>query len=76
LSSHTRAPRYCRGRIGRIETLHGGHVFPDSNANGMGEQPAHLYGVRFTARELWGPQGGATDSVRIDLWEPYLEPAA
>jgi nitrile hydratase len=75
-SSHTRAPRYCRGRMGRIETLHGGHVFPDSNACGMGEQPAHLYGVRFTARELWGPQGGAADSVRIDLWEPYLEPAA
>jgi nitrile hydratase subunit beta len=76
MPSHTRAPRYCRGRIGRVEALHGGHVFPDSNARGMGEQPAHLYGVRFTARELWGPQGGVADSVRIDLWEPYLEPAA
>ena len=73
--AHTRAPRYCRGRVGRIEALHGGHVFPDTNACGLGERPTHLYGVRFPARELWGPEGGAADSVRVDLWEPYLEPA-
>lgn len=72
---HTRAPRYCRGREGRIEAVHGGHVFADSNAIGDGEAPAHLYGVRFAARELWGMQAAAGDSVRVDLFEPYLEPA-
>lgn len=72
---HTRAPRYCRGRHGRIEAQHGGHVFPDSNAIGGGENPAHLYGVRFAARDLWGPEAAAGDSVRLDLWEPYLEAA-
>ena len=74
-ASHTRAPRYCRGRVGRIEAHHGGHVFPDSNATGRGETPAHLYGVRFAARDLWGPEAAAGDGVRIDLWEPYLEAA-
>jgi nitrile hydratase len=75
-ASHTRAPRYCRGRVGRIEAHHGGHVFPDTNATGLGENPAHLYGVRFAAREIWGPAAAAGDSVRIDLWEPYLEAAS
>lgn len=72
---HTRAPRYVRGRPGVIHSLNGGHVFPDSNAAGKGEQPTHLYTVRFAARDLWGEQAAARDSVFADLWEPYLEPA-
>lgn len=72
---HTRAPRYVRGRPGVIHSLNGGHVFPDSNAAGKGEQPTHLYTVRFAARDLWGEQAAARDSVYADLWEPYLEPA-
>jgi nitrile hydratase subunit beta len=72
---HTRAPRYCRGRPGVIHALNGGHVFPDSNAAGHGEQPQHLYTVRFAARDLWGEQAAARDCVYADLFEPYLEPA-
>lgn len=71
---HTRLPRYARGREGTIERHHGAHVFPDSNAHFQGEQPQHLYSVRFQARELWGPEAAARDTVLIDLWEPYLEP--
>jgi nitrile hydratase len=70
---HTRLPRYVRGRLGVIERDHGAHVFPDTNAHGLGEQPARLYGVRFTARELWGDAAGARDSVHLDLWDAYLE---
>ncbi|MCC6782809.1 MAG: nitrile hydratase subunit beta [Planctomycetes bacterium] len=70
---HTRAPRYVRGRPGTIAAHHGGHVFPDTNAAGKGEQPTHLYTVRFAARDLWGEQAAARDSVHADLWEPYLE---
>lgn len=72
---HTRLPRYVRGRSGVIEQLHGVHVFPDSQAHGRGEDPRPLYRVRFSARELWGPEASPRDSVSLDLWEPYLEPA-
>jgi len=50
-------------------------VFPDTNAHFRGENPQHLYSVRFTARELWGEAAAARDAVYIDLWEDYLEPA-
>lgn len=72
---HTRLPRYVRGHVGKIVIVHGCHVFPDSHAHGTGEDPQWLYCVRFAAQELWGPDGGATDSVHVDLWEPYLEPS-
>ena len=70
---HTRLPRYLRGRHGEIVAVHGAHVFPDSNAHGMGEDPHWLYTVRFTACELWGEDRNARDTVHADLWEPYLE---
>jgi nitrile hydratase len=54
---------------------HGVHVFPDTNAHGLGEQPRHLYGVRFEARELWGGTAAAREAVHLDLWESYLERA-
>lgn len=74
-SGHTRLPRYVRGKHGRIHGLHGGHVFPDSKAHGLGDDPRHLYSVEFTARELWGPEAAPRDKVYLDLWEPYLDPA-
>jgi len=72
---HTRMPRYARGRRGVIHLHHGAHVFPDSNAHFQGEQPRHLYSVRFEAAELWGESATGRDAVYIDLWEPYLERA-
>jgi nitrile hydratase len=74
-TGHTRLPRYVRGRVGVVERRHGAHVFPDVHAHGGGESPRPLYTVRFTARELWGPEAPARDSVSLDLWEPYLERA-
>ena len=75
LRGHTRLPRYARGKVGVIDHVHGTFVYPDTNAHGGGEQPQPLYCVRFEARELWGPQAPRQDSVRVDLWEDYLEPA-
>ena len=72
---HTRLPRYIRGRLGVIERAHGPHVFPDSHAHGGGDDARPLYTVRFTARELWGPDAAERDSISLDLWEPYLERA-
>ena len=69
---HTRLPRYARGKTGEIVLVHGAHVFPDSSAHGLGDDPRWLYTVRFSAKELWGKE--TSDHVHIDLWEPYLEP--
>jgi nitrile hydratase subunit beta len=70
--THTRLPRYCRGRQGRIVAVHGAHVFPDTNSVGLGEQPQWLYTVRFDAAEIWGTDTTAA-SVCVDCWEPYLD---
>jgi nitrile hydratase subunit beta len=70
---HTRLPRYARGKRGVIVAHHGAHVFPDSNAHGLGENPQHLYTVRITSRELWGADAEPAGSVQIDLWESYLD---
>jgi nitrile hydratase len=73
--THTRLPRYVRGRAGMIERVLGCHVFPDSNAQGKGEDPKWLYTVRFDGRELWGEDADPTSKVSVDAWEPYLESA-
>ncbi|MFY9237875.1 MAG: nitrile hydratase subunit beta [Roseovarius sp.] len=67
---HTRAPRYLRGRLGRIERHLGAFQFADALAAGRGPDPQHCYTVIFDAAELWG-QG--SDTLCADLWEPYLE---
>ena len=72
-AGHTRLPRYARGRVGIVTHHHGAHAFPDCHAHGGGEDPHHLYTVRFTARELWGPEALPGDAVSLNLWEPYLE---
>jgi nitrile hydratase len=74
-AGHTRLPRYARAKDGVVIRCHGVHVFPDTNAHGLGEQPRHLYGVRFEARELWGGTAAAREAVHLDLWESYLERA-
>src|SRR5262245_21947956 len=73
-TGHTRLPRYARGKRGVIGAHRGCHVFPDTNAHGLGEQPQHVYGVRFDARELWGEAAEPNQHVYIDLWESYLLP--
>lgn len=75
-STHTRLPRYARGKIGVVKSVHGCHVFPDTSAHGGGEQPTWLYTVTFAGTELWGGDADPSLSVSIDAWEPYLEPSA
>src|SRR5881396_1330893 len=74
-AGHTRLPRYARGKLGTIARDHGVFVFPDTNAQFLGEKPQHVYSVRFAARELWGDSAGPHDAVYVDLWDDYLEPA-
>jgi nitrile hydratase beta subunit len=75
-SGHTRLPRYARDAVGTTVLHHGPHVFPDSSAAMAGDQPQHLYTVRFAATDLWGDSAAGTHSINVDLWESYLAPAA
>ena len=72
---HTRLPRYLRGRRGVVELDHGIFLLPDTNAHGGPDSPQHVYSVRFSARELWGEEAPARDSLYIDLFDDYMDPA-
>lgn len=73
VNHHTRLPGYARGKRGLVESVRGVYVFPDANAQGLGEQPQWLYTVVFTGRELWGEDAADGLTVSIDAWEPYVE---
>ena len=72
---HTRLPHYAQDRLGVIAAHRGAHLLPDDSAAGLPPNVQPLYSVRFTARELWGETSSAVDSVYLDLWDDYLEPA-
>ncbi len=70
---HTRLPAYVQGKVGTIERIHGAHVFADTNAHGLGEQPQWLYSVAFDAAQLWPDSKRPSHTVSVDAWEPYLQ---
>jgi nitrile hydratase len=61
--------------INPIETVRGCHVYPDTAALGVGDNPQWLYTVVFTGRELWGEEADPSITVSIEAFEPYLLPA-
>ena len=71
--THTRLPRYVRGKTGTIERDYGVFAFMETSALSLGDKPQHLYSVRFPARELWGKQAQPQDAVYVDLYDDYLE---
>jgi nitrile hydratase len=73
--THTRMPRYTRGKVGVVERSRGVFALPDTDVYFGGPRPQHVYLVRFAARELWGSGSSARDAVYIDMWQDYLEPA-
>lgn len=73
-ATHTRLPRYARGKTGVVEAVQGSFVFPDDNAHGRGENPQWVYTVVFDGPEIWGEGSDPTLCVSIDAWESYLEP--
>jgi nitrile hydratase beta subunit len=70
---HTRLPGYARGKSGVVERVLGAHVFADSHAQGLGEDPQWLYTVVFDATDLWGSDATPGHRVSFDAWQPYLE---
>lgn len=74
-AGHTRLPRYVRGRTGSIQRIQPAALLPDTHAHFEGENPQHVYQVRFDSQELWGSESDSFD-VTVDLFESYLEAAS
>jgi nitrile hydratase beta subunit len=74
--THTRLPRYVRGRFGTIEAIRGCHAFADAGSLGQSDVAHWLYAVTFESRELWGEGADPTVTVSVEAWEPYLEALA
>lgn len=74
-TTHTRLPRYVRGKTGTVVIDHGVFVTPDTVAHGKGEHPQHVYSIAFGGDELWGGDASPKDKVYVDLWDDYLERA-
>jgi nitrile hydratase subunit beta len=71
-AGHTRLPGYIRGHIGVVELIQPASVLPDTNAHFKGENPEHVYSVRFDSHELWGA-GTEPFALTVELFESYLE---
>jgi nitrile hydratase subunit beta len=69
---HTKLPRYARGHTGVVESVQPAHLLPDTHAHFLGENPQHVYTVRFDSRELWGADAEPF-ALTVELYESYLE---
>jgi nitrile hydratase len=74
-AGHIRMPRYVRGKIATIERCRGAREYPGNGSLGAESTGQHLYLVRFSACELWGEADNRRDSVHLELYDSYLEPA-
>lgn len=74
---HRRVPVYARGRSGVIERLCGEFANPEELAYGFDGLPKRpLYRVRIRQRDIWPDyEGGAKDSLELEIYEHWLEPA-
>jgi nitrile hydratase len=73
-AGHTRLPRYVRGHVGVIEDVQPAALLPDTHAHFQGENPQHVYTVRFDSHELWGDDAEPF-TLTIEMFETYLEKA-
>ena len=64
-TTHTRLPRYARGKVGVVELCHGCHMYPDSVATDRGDNPQWLYTVVFDEPGVVGP-GRRSDAEDLD----------
>jgi hypothetical protein len=74
---HIRTPYYIRGKSGFVERLCGVYGNPEELAYarpGLPLQP--LYRVRFRQGDVWPDYSGrAADTVDIEIFQHWLEPA-
>jgi nitrile hydratase len=72
-AGHTRCPRYVRGAVGVVERIQGVDAFPDIGPYEGPEEP--VYSVVFASEDLFGPSDEGKWTIRLDLYESYLEAA-
>jgi nitrile hydratase len=72
-AGHTRCPRYARGATGLVEDVRGVDAFPDIGPYEGPPEP--VYSVVFDSDDLFGPSNEGVWTVRLDLYESYLEAA-
>lgn len=74
---HRRTPFYVRGKTGTIERYVGEFRNPEELAYGFSGEPLRkLYRVRFRQSDVWpGYDGGAADTVDVDIYEHWLTKA-
>jgi nitrile hydratase beta subunit len=75
-TGHTRRPRYTWGKRGTVVSCHFATALPERSAAGERGAREHCYTVELDGRELWGDDAEPGTSVRIDLFESYLEPTS
>jgi nitrile hydratase len=67
-----------RGKVGRVVGIHGEFRNPESLAYGGDGLPRRpLYLVSFRQTDVWGSRyaGPAADTLTVDIYEHWLEPA-
>ena len=76
--THYRTPLYVQGKTGRVDAYWGAYRNPESLAYGGDGSPRQpLYRVEFAQADLWaGYRGQPGDTLLIDIYQHWLEPAA
>jgi nitrile hydratase len=72
-AGHTRCPRYARGAVGVVDAVRGADRLPDRATYGEKVAPEPVYSVAFDSTELWGPSDDRAWTIRLDMWDTYLE---
>ena len=75
---HHRTPWFVKGRTGRITSINGPFLNPETRAHGGDGLPKRrLCSVEFHQVELWGERyrENPEDRLAIDIYEHWLEPS-
>ncbi|MCY4059236.1 MAG: nitrile hydratase subunit beta [Gammaproteobacteria bacterium] len=74
---HHRTPWFVKGKTGRIASISGPFLNPESRAHGGDGLPKrHLCSVEFKQVDIWGGRYCENDGDRllVDIYEHWLEP--
>ncbi len=74
-AGHSRLPRYVRDTVGTVAAIQPSQILPDTHAHCIAENAQHVYAVRFSSIDLWGPDAEVF-TLTIDMYDDYLEPAS
>lgn len=76
--AHHRVPNYVKGKTGLIERVCPAFGQPETLARGLDGKPFQtLYRVRLRQIDLWNDYtGSACDTLEIEIFEHWLEPAS